>query len=446
MRANSYEEKKKRLVNELRAHQGRGIQIAKTTSNLFRDRTKNNSRKLDVRSLNQVLTVDTDELWAEVEGMTTYEDFVNATLPHGVMPTVVPELKSITIGGAVAGIGIESSSFKYGLVHEGILEMEVLLADGNVIVCTPTNQHKDLFFAFPNSYGTFGYALKLKARLIPIKDYVELKHVRYERADAFFDDLRRACAEDIDFLDGTVFEPDEMYLTIGRFTDEAPYTSDYTYENIYYQSIRRRDSDYLTTLDYIWRWDTDWFWCSKNLLAQHSWVRALAGKSRLNSVTYTKIMRWNNRWKLSHRINRLLGFHSESVIQDVDIAIDKAPAFLDFFHKEVGIKPIWVCPIHAQNTSVDFDLYPLDGTKIYINFGFWDVKKGREKLPEGYYNRKIEQKVAALGGMKSLYSDSYCSPEEFWQIYNKSAYDRVKAKYDPHTRLKDIYEKCVLRQ
>jgi hypothetical protein len=66
----------------------------------------------------------------------------------------------------------------------------------------------------------------------------------------------------------------------------------------------------------------------------------------------------------------------------------------------------------------------LDGTKIYINFGFWDVKKGREKLPEGYYNRK----------------------EEFWQIYNKSAYDRVKAKYDPDARLKDIYQKCVLRQ
>jgi hypothetical protein len=54
--------------------------------------------------------------------------------------------------------------------------------------------------------------------------------------------------------------------------------------------------------------------------------------------------------------------------------------------------------------------------------------------------------VAELGGIKSLYSDSYYPPEEFWQIYNKSAYDRVKAKYDPDARLKDIYQKCVLRQ
>ena len=31
-----------------------------------------------------------------------------------------------------------------------------------------------------------------------------------------------------------------MYLVIGEFTDEAPYTSDYTFENIYYRSIRER--------------------------------------------------------------------------------------------------------------------------------------------------------------------------------------------------------------
>ena len=54
-----------------------------------------------------------------------------------------------------------------------------------------------------------------------------------------------------------------MYLSIGRFVDEAPYASDYTFMNIYYRSIREREQDHLKTLDYIWRWDTDWFWCSR---------------------------------------------------------------------------------------------------------------------------------------------------------------------------------------
>ena len=46
--------------------------------------------------------------------MTTYEDLVDATLPHGLMPLVVPQLKTITLGGAVTGLGIESTSFRNG--------------------------------------------------------------------------------------------------------------------------------------------------------------------------------------------------------------------------------------------------------------------------------------------------------------------------------------------
>ena len=50
-------------------------------------------------------------------------------------------------------------------------------------------------------------------------------------------------------------------------------------------SIRERQIDYLPARDYVWRWDTDWFWCSKNLYAQNPVVRRLFGPSRLNSLT-----------------------------------------------------------------------------------------------------------------------------------------------------------------
>jgi len=116
-----------------------------------------------VRSFNQVLHVDPSG-WVDAEGMTTYEDLARECLAHGVMPTVVPQLKTITLGGAVAGVGIESSSHRHGLVHDGVLEIEVLLGDGRVVVATPGNEHADLFYGFPNSYGTLGYALRVKAR------------------------------------------------------------------------------------------------------------------------------------------------------------------------------------------------------------------------------------------------------------------------------------------
>ena len=54
-----------------------------------------------------------------------------------------------------------------------------------------------------------------------------------------------------DFVDGTVFSPDRKFITLGTFTDRAPYTSDYTYERIYYRSIAERSEDYLSVSDYL---------------------------------------------------------------------------------------------------------------------------------------------------------------------------------------------------
>ena len=65
--------------------------------------------------------------------------------------------------------------------------------------------------------------------------------------------------------------------------------------------------------------------------------------------------------------------------------------------------------------------------------------------PPGYYNRRVETKVMELGGIKSLYSDSFFSRDEFARVYGMAEYARLKARYDPQHRLLDLYDKCVLR-
>ncbi len=444
MSAASYAAKRDALVARLAEGSG-PLALRKNTSNLFRDRAASARRRLDVRAFRDVLAVDREAGFLECEGMATYETLVAACLAHGVMSAVVPELKTITLGGAVAGVGIEASSHRHGLVHETVLELEVLTGDGRVLVCTPDNARADLFFGFPNSYGTLGYALRVKAAVVPVQPYVRLEHLPFRDPGEFFAELERRCrAGEADFIDGTVFAPDRLYLTLGRFADRAPYASDYTYERIYYRSIAERREDWLTVRDFIWRWDTDWFWCSKNLLAQNPLVRRLYGRGRLGSRTYTKIMRWNSRLGLTRRIERLAGLHSESVIQDVDIPVARAAEFLRFFAREIGIWPAWICPIGPTALAGRFPLYPMR-RELYVNFGFWDVIRGREPHPPGHFNRMIEEQVVALGGIKSLYSDSFFPEEEFARLYGGEAYGALKAKYDPAGALSGLYEKCVLR-
>jgi FAD/FMN-containing dehydrogenase len=442
----THEQKVQDLIAMLRSGGAAPLGLAKDTSNLFRDRKDTPKRRLDVRHFNEVLAVNAREGWVEVEGMTPYVKLVDAMLEHGLMPAVVPQLKSITIGGAAAGVGIEASSFKYGLVHETLQELEVLLPDGRVVLATPDNEHRDLFFGFPNSYGTLGYALKVKALAVPVKPYVRVRHTRFDDPRAYFAALEAACRGDADFVDGVVFGPRELVLSQARFVEAAPYASDYTYEKIYYRSLRERETDYLSARDYIWRWDTDWFWCSKNLGAQNPLIRRLLGRARLNSVFYTKVMRLNSKWGFTQRLERLRGLHRESVIQDVDIPIQHAQAFLDFFQREIGILPVWTCPVRPWRDDVQFTLFPMKPGQLYVNFGFWDVVRRRETFPAGHHNRLIENKVAELGGVKSLYSDSWYEPEAFWRIYNRPAYDALKQKYDPGHAAKDLYQKCVLKQ
>lgn len=424
---------------------GAPVRLAKRTSNLFRFRPP--AAGLDASGLDQVLAVDPAARTADVQGLVTYERLVAATLRHGLMPLVVPQLKTITIGGAVAGLGIESTSFRNGLPHESVQELEVLTGDGRVVQARPDGPHADLFRTFPNSYGTLGYALRLTIALEPVRPYVRLRHLRFTDPAECVATMAAICAarahdgEPVDFLDGTVFGADELYLTLGGFVDEAPAVSDYTGARIYYRSLPERTVDHLTVADYLWRWDTDWFWCSRAFGAQHPVIRRLWPRRWRRSDVYHRLVSLDQRYRLSQRWQRLRRRPAqEAVIQDVEVPAAQTAAFLDFFHREVGITPVWLCPLQSLAA---WPLYPLDPGELYVNVGFWSTVPLPPGEADGYHNRRIERVVNELGGHKSLYSTVYYPEDEFWRRYSGEAYAAVKQSYDPDARLPDLYDKCV---
>ena len=427
------------------------VRLAKPTSNLFRFGRSGATARLDVSAFNRVLEIDPAAKTARVGGMTTYEDLVDATLAHGLMPTVVPQLKTITLGGAIAGLGIESSSFRNGLPHEAVLQLEVLTGDGEVITATPDGAHAELFRGFPNSYGTLGYTLSCVIELEPVKPYVRLRHVRSSGAAETAELLSEVCTSGrylggpVDFVDGTVFTARQQYVTLGTFTDRAPQgTSDYTGQRIFYRSIPLRELDYLTTQDYLWRWDTDWFWCSAALGVQHPLVRRLWPAAQRRSDVYRRIVAFERRHQLTNRFSRIAGRpRREPVIQDIEVPVARLPEFLEFFDREVGIRPVWLCPLKLR-ADRPWPLYPLQPGELYVNVGFWATAPLPKGAADGHYNRLVERKVTELGGHKSLYSTAFYLEDEFWRLYNGDVYRRLKKEYDPAGRLPDLYAKTVL--
>lgn len=402
--------------------------------------------------LTNVISVDPDARTADVAGMCTYEDLVAATLPFGLAPLVVPQLKTITLGGAVTGLGIESTSFRNGLPHESVLEMDVLTGAGEIVTAS-RHENPDLFFAFPNSYGTLGYSVRLRIELEQVKPFVALRHLRFGSLTDLVDAMDRIVETGdhegvrVDYLDGVVFTAQESYLILGTQTATPGPVSDYTGKDIYYQSIRHAEGekqDRLTIHDYLWRWDTDWFWCSRAFGAQNPRVRKLWPRRFRRSSFYWKLIGYDQRFDIADRIEKRHGRPPrERVVQDVEVPIGRTAEFLEWFLNEVPIEPIWLCPLQLRDGE-NWPLYPIRPGHTYVNVGFWSsVPVGPT---EGHTNRLIERKVSELDGHKSLYSDAYYSPDEFDDLYGGEAYKTVKKIYDPDSRLLDLYAKAVQRR
>ena len=121
--------------------------------------------------------------------------------------------------------------------------------------------------------------------------------------------------------------------------------------------------------DYLWRWDTDWFWCSGAFGAQHPVVRRLWPRRWRRSDVYHRLVGLDRRFGIADRLDRRAGRPMrERVIQDVEVPVERLAEFLAWFDAEVGMRPVWLCPVRAKRA---WPIYPLDPGATYVNVGFW---------------------------------------------------------------------------
>ena len=136
-----------------------------------------------------------------------------------------------------------------------------------------------------------------------MRSHVALRHVRFRETgslqDAIADDHR-----DRRVGRGAGRRARRHLLRAGRpRADPGPLdrratgaTSDYAGQQVYWRSIQQRATDLLTTYDYLWRWDTDWFWCSRAFGAQHPLVRRVWPRRLRRSDTYHRLVGLDRRF------------------------------------------------------------------------------------------------------------------------------------------------------
>ena len=439
----SYARKKAGLVDSWQHSAGK-LRLEKSTiSNLFRYQPRGKAeRRISLGHFNEVIALDAGAQTLDVEGLTTFETIVRHCLARGFLPPVAPELKHITIGGATVGIGIESTCFRNGFVHDALIEADVLLPGGRVVTCTAENEFSDLFHALPNSYGTLGYILRAKIRIEPAKPFVELRVARFDTVEAYLDAMKASTRKgDVDFVEGLIFEDGRFLLFEGYERDDAPDsgTDDILRRNVFYKLVQQREVVHLTTFDYIFRYDPEWFWNIPETPFYGLFRRFAPARFR-NSAFYTRHIA--REAKLRAALGRKPK-DAEPLIQDWEVPWEHAAELIRTCLEQVDLegRPWAALPIVTPRRPT---IYPIEPDRLYFNLGCYCQVRKPDGKPPYHYTRLMDDKCFELGGIKMLYSSTFLDKDEFDRRFNGEAYAALKQKYDPDGAAPTLYEKVAI--
>jgi len=383
-------------------------------------------RKLDVSDLDEILEIDPLARTCTVEPGVTFVDLVEVTMAYGLVPTVVPELETITVGGAVSGCSLESMSFRYGGFHDSCLEYEVVTTDGKVLTCRPDNEHRLVFEMMHGSFGTLGVLSKLKFRLVPAKRYVKVTYDTFATLPEYKAAIQRHVdAGDVDFMDGIIHSPTKYVLCLGHFVDRAPYTHRYDWVKIYWQSTGSRKEDYFHVADYFFRYDRG--------------VTNVHPRSFVGRLLFGKLLSSAALLRIADTFNGLFSAERPTVTVDLFLPVSRVESFMRWYRGAIDHFPLWCVPYKRPRHYEWIATGYLDGIEddLFLDIAIY----GLEQPPGRNYYEEIERALFEARGIKTLISHNYYDEETFWKIWNKPNYEAVKRITDPRNVLRDLYTK-----
>ena len=115
------------------------------------------------------------------------------------------------------------------------------------------------------------------------------------------------------------------------------------------------------------------------------------------------------------------------------------PEFLKWYEKEVNFFPLWYVPYKRVRDYEWIDTAYMNNIKdeLFLDIAIYGLKKRTDK---NYY-KIIEDKLSDINALKTLISTNHYTEAEFWKIWNKENFDKVKAKTDPDNILRGLYAK-----
>jgi delta24-sterol reductase len=444
--------------------------------------------RVDVSALDGVIAIDAAAHVMHIQPGLPMDEMARVAIAHGFVPLVVLEFPGITAGGAVCGGGIESSSHKWGCFFDTVVEVDIVTGDGRHRTGVSRTREPDLFAALSASFGTHGIITRLAVRVEPAPRLVHVRYLHFASLAAATDAMAAAAgaAAPPAFIDGVAMSPTSSMVVLGDGCEEAP-------AGVPTITLRAARTDpwffwHLTTLaralpalpkaaarpdavraqaghaecmsldDYLFRFDRGAFWMARHGLqvfyggaAYGTNPAAPAGPALLLRFKYAWLCTTRQLYRMLHGIGDVMLARTYVVQDYIMPGKAEACALAEYTAGNgLGIWPLWICPVrmvgprHPANAGFGFPVQATPPGGLMVNVGVYGQPAGGAPFDPVVVNTALEGAATALGGRKMLYAQSFYSERDFWALFDKAAYDRVRKAYGGAAAFPDVAVKLLL--
>ncbi len=340
--ANKYKETNKRIVLN------RSNDVAMT----LRDTSSYKSSCIKINNpFDDIIELNTKTLTVHVGAMITMGKLMNYLYPLGYALQVVPEFKSLTVGGLIVGGGLESSSVHYGLFPLQCIEYTIVLGTGEVKKVSE-EEEPELFSSIPLSYGTLGTLVDVRMKIISIKPNIHLECIVISDYELIQHNLQELLKDTsgYDFIEGIIYSKSKTIIIKGKFIDKLIYPvidSVTWYDPFFYQTIETYVDEgklycSMNLLEYYFRHDRGSFWVLKHVMGDNKVSRLI--NPFVNHASDKKLV-------MQRIMSGILNYRNIE-IQDSVVPLSNVQDILKFADKHYSIYPIWLCPCRNVDATL----------------------------------------------------------------------------------------------
>ena len=122
---------------------------------------------------------------------------------------------------------------------------------------------------------------------------------------------------------------------------------------------------------------------------------------------------------------------------DLFLPYSKVTDFMEWYQEHINFFPLWCVPYKMVKYYEWVAPNALTKDELFLDLAIYGMKTDKKE----HFHKIVEDKLKDIGGLKTLISHNYYSEEDFWKIWNKDNYDKVKQKTDPDNIFRNLYTK-----